>query len=197
MRWYKRDCDAALVGMIGLTLAERGIYNTILDLLYSRDGEVPDNDTFMLRHLGCHSRTWKAIKSSLISKGKIWVADGRWHAKRVEKTIAEAREFSFLKPLKRPKSYARAMQEMKKPNKNNDRPRHNYNHSNKEERERARDLESANEGRQHQHANSQPISFKDALHRLRITGEQMEADAIREGGDDLARLIADRRGARS
>jgi uncharacterized protein YdaU (DUF1376 family) len=195
MRWYKRDCDAALVGMIGLTLAERGIYNTILDLLYSRDGEVPDNDTFMLRHLGCHSRTWKAIKSSLISKGKIWVADGRWHAKRVEKTIAEAREFSFLKPLKRPKSYARAMQEMKKPNKNNYRPRHNYNHSNKErESAHARDLPET-QGRHN--ANSQPISFKEALHRLRITGEQMEADAIREGGDDLARLIADRRGARS
>ena len=36
LKWYKRDPDAALSGMFELTLEERGAYNTILDLIYSR-----------------------------------------------------------------------------------------------------------------------------------------------------------------
>ena len=40
MRFYKRDPDRALAGMIELNMKQRGAYNSLLDLLYSRDGSI-------------------------------------------------------------------------------------------------------------------------------------------------------------
>ena len=94
MKFYKRDPDAALSGMAELTLQERGAYNTILDALYSRDGDLRDDDELMRRVLGCHGNEWKAVKSKLIDKGKIWIERGFWKAKRVESVLKEAAEFS-------------------------------------------------------------------------------------------------------
>lgn len=93
--WYKRDPDAALVGMVGLTLQERGAYNTIIDLLYSRNGDLDDDDDFMRRAMNCHGNEWRAVKRRLIEKQKIWVtADGKLMAKRVETSLKEAENFS-------------------------------------------------------------------------------------------------------
>jgi uncharacterized protein YdaU (DUF1376 family) len=95
VNWYKRDPDRALNGMVGLTLEERGAYNTILDLLYSRDGVVPNDDAYLLAVLGCHGNQWRAVKKSLIAKGKIWVdLSGNLSGKRVEKTLKEAGNYS-------------------------------------------------------------------------------------------------------
>jgi len=95
MKWYKRDPDAALAGMIGLGPAERGIYNTIIDLLYSRNGDLPDRTEFLLCAFECHGSTWRSVKQSLIEKGKIWVTpDGKLMAKRVETALKEAANFS-------------------------------------------------------------------------------------------------------
>lgn len=94
MDFYKRDPDAALAGMAELTLQERGAYNTILDLLYSRDGIVPDDDDLLRRVLGCHRREWIAVKGRLMAKGKIWIEDGYLRAKRVQKVIKEAANVS-------------------------------------------------------------------------------------------------------
>ena len=51
MKWYKRDPDAFFAATRTLTLEERGAYNDLLDLLYARDGEIPDKDHFMSRNL--------------------------------------------------------------------------------------------------------------------------------------------------
>ena len=94
MKFYKRDPDAALSGMAELTLQERGAYNTIIDLLYARDGDLRDDDDMMRRVLGCHGNEWKAVKSRLIDRGKIWIEDGFWKAKRVDDVLNEAAAFS-------------------------------------------------------------------------------------------------------
>lgn len=94
MRFYKRDPDAALSGMAELTLQERGAYNTIIDLLYSRDGQVPDDDHMIRRVMGCHGNEWRAVKAKLIAKGKIWVEDGFLKANRVDDVLEEAAAFS-------------------------------------------------------------------------------------------------------
>ena len=91
MKWYKRDPDAALSGMAELTFEECGAYNRLLDLLYSRDGDVPDDDKFLSRIFRCNPRTWRALKSRLIAYGKIRSVDGKLTANRVEKTLNEAR----------------------------------------------------------------------------------------------------------
>jgi uncharacterized protein YdaU (DUF1376 family) len=94
MKFYKRDPDRALAGMAELTFEQRGAYNSLLDLLYSRDGEVPDDDERVARMLSCNKREWVRLKKSLIELGKVWVKSGKIGAKRVQETINEATEFS-------------------------------------------------------------------------------------------------------
>lgn len=85
MKWYKRDPDAALSGMAELTFEECGAYNRLLDLLYSRDGNVPDDDRFCASVFHCDPRTWRALKARLIAKGKVRVnLSGNLTANRVE-----------------------------------------------------------------------------------------------------------------
>jgi uncharacterized protein YdaU (DUF1376 family) len=95
MKWYKRDPDAFIAGTAELTLEEVGAYSFLLDLLYSRDGAVPDDDAFVSRNLRINPRTWRAIRERLIVKGKIWrTEDGNLTAKRVAYALNEARTFS-------------------------------------------------------------------------------------------------------
>lgn len=94
MHWYKRDPNAALAGMAELTMGERGAYNSLLDLLYSRDGKVPDDDTLVARMMNCHWREWRALKSRLMAREKVWIEGGMLCAKRVQDTLKEAAELS-------------------------------------------------------------------------------------------------------
>lgn len=73
LRWYKRDPTAALDGMMILTLEERGAYNTVLDLIYARDGAVPDDARFLAGCMGCDVRIWKRIRGRLIGLCKLYV----------------------------------------------------------------------------------------------------------------------------
>lgn len=72
LKWYKRDCEAALTGMLQLSLEERGAYNTILDLLYIHGGELPDDDTELARMIRADIRVWKRIKQRLQDLGKLY-----------------------------------------------------------------------------------------------------------------------------
>lgn len=76
IKWYKRDPNAALNGMMILSLEERGAYNTILDLIYSHDGNLPDDDRFICGWLKCDMRVWKRLKNRLIETGKIGIESG-------------------------------------------------------------------------------------------------------------------------
>ena len=96
MQFYKRDPDKALTGMAMLTLKQRGAYNSILDLLYSRDGDVPDDDGLIARAISVDVREWKSVKRELIGLGKLWVEDGKLRARRVAETLKDAADFSNL-----------------------------------------------------------------------------------------------------
>ena len=76
LSWYKRDPDAALQGMFELTLEERGAYNTVLDLIYSRADNLPDDDRYISGCCGCDLRVWRRIKKTLIERGKLHLDDG-------------------------------------------------------------------------------------------------------------------------
>ena len=71
MKWYKRDPDAALVGMRPLSDAQYKAYNVIIDLLYSRDGKVPDLERFMCSQLDWDPRKWRRVRGELLALGKI------------------------------------------------------------------------------------------------------------------------------
>lgn len=74
--WYKRYPRSALVGMFGLTLEQRGAYNTIIDLIYSRRGDVPDDEYFCMSWLRCDRRIWRRIRRDLLALGKLYIKDG-------------------------------------------------------------------------------------------------------------------------
>ena len=69
MKWYKRDPNAALAGMAGLTLEECGAYNLVIDAYYARDGHLPDDDYLVSRILHCDPRCWRRLKL-LFSKSR-------------------------------------------------------------------------------------------------------------------------------
>lgn len=90
LRWYKRDPDAALGGMMALTLEERGAYNTVLDLIYSRADELPDDDRFIAGWCNCDVRVWRRIKARLIGLGKLRVENGMLRNFRATSGVTEA-----------------------------------------------------------------------------------------------------------
>lgn len=90
IKWYKRDPSAALNGMMELDLQERGAYNTILDLIYSRDGDLPDDDRFIAGWLRVDVRVWKRIKATLIDRGKLFIKDGMLRNERADDEVLRA-----------------------------------------------------------------------------------------------------------
>lgn len=87
LRWYKRDPAAALEGMSNLSLEERGAYNTVLDLIYARDGAVDDDARFIAGWLRCDVRVWKRIRARLIDLGKLYLSDGSLRNSRADAEV--------------------------------------------------------------------------------------------------------------
>jgi uncharacterized protein YdaU (DUF1376 family) len=92
VKWYKHDPDAFIAGTAELTLQEVGTYILIIDLYYSRDGNVPDDDAFMVRALRCDPRTWRVVKTRLISKHKLRTIDGNLTPNRAANELRDATE---------------------------------------------------------------------------------------------------------
>lgn len=87
LKWHKRDHNAALRGMMALTLEERGAYNTILDLIYAHDGELADNDREILQWLQVDPRVWRRLRLRLLSLGKLYVRDGYLRNERADDEV--------------------------------------------------------------------------------------------------------------
>lgn len=58
--------------MLSLTLEERGAYNTCLDLIYDREGPIPDDSRWLAGWMGVSARKWATIRASLIDKAKLF-----------------------------------------------------------------------------------------------------------------------------
>ena len=89
-RWYKRNPADALSGMMELNLEQKGAYNTVLDLIYVRDGDLRDEDAFIARACGCNVRRWRRLKAELVERGKLQIRDGNIHNERATVEIAQA-----------------------------------------------------------------------------------------------------------
>jgi uncharacterized protein YdaU (DUF1376 family) len=90
VRWYKRNVDAALAGMAELTLEERGAYNTVLDLIYSKQGNLQDDDRYLAGWLRCDIRVWRRIRKRLIALEKLYIHGGCLHNKRADRELDAA-----------------------------------------------------------------------------------------------------------
>lgn len=90
IRWYKRDPNAALEGMAMLTLEERGAYNTTLDLIYSHDGKVDDDDRYLAGWLRVDVRVWRRIRARLLVLGKLYLHAGSLRNERADREVDAA-----------------------------------------------------------------------------------------------------------
>ena len=79
--FYRRDPMAALGGMIGLSLEERGVYNVVIDLLYSTWRPITDDRQFVAGWCGCAVQKLNPIINRLIEKQKLirFEEDGIWY----------------------------------------------------------------------------------------------------------------------
>ena len=85
LKWYKRDPDAALIGMMPLTDIEYRAYGVIIDLLYSRKGDLDDDPRLICTYTGWRPQRWLKARAGLLAKGKIHLkTDGKLTANRVE-----------------------------------------------------------------------------------------------------------------
>lgn len=120
IKWYKRDPDAALAGMAELSLEERGAYNTVLDLIYSKADKLRDDDRHLAAACGCDLRVWKRIKTKLIEKGKLTVEDGLLRNFRATSVVLEALgRVTSAAEAGRASAAARAAKSQAQNNKNN------------------------------------------------------------------------------
>ena len=106
LKWYKRDPRAALTGMMGLTLEERGAYNTILDLIYCHDGALVDDAREICNWLNCNVRTWKRIRARLMDLGKLYVHGGCLRNERADNEVAYGQTLAKLSLEKARKRWA-------------------------------------------------------------------------------------------
>jgi hypothetical protein len=96
MKWYKHDPSAALAGMIGLTVEERGAYYTLMDLQYARAPHNDVTDELVVKALGVRPHTWRRLKASLMAKGKVHEINGSITANRVLNQISTAVQNGLL-----------------------------------------------------------------------------------------------------
>lgn len=94
MEFWKCEPDKFLVGVRGLTLEECGAYTIILQLIYSTDDQLLDDDFEMCGSLRCNVRVWHRIKKTLIDKEKIYVENGYLRNSKASSTILNAVKLS-------------------------------------------------------------------------------------------------------
>ena len=78
-----------LAGTSGLSPAERGVYITLLCLIYEADGPVERDDARLSRRCGSPKAAFKRTLGALIDEGKIVETDGMLSNKRAEKAIVD------------------------------------------------------------------------------------------------------------
>lgn len=69
--FYRRDPNKALSGMIGLSLEERGVYNTVLDMLYQTWRPLEDDRRYIANWCGCAVQKLNPILNRLIEQGRL------------------------------------------------------------------------------------------------------------------------------
>jgi uncharacterized protein YdaU (DUF1376 family) len=95
VKWYKHDPSAALAGMIGLTVEERGAYYTLMDLQYARAPHNDVTDDLVVKALAVRPHTWRRLKAALMAKGKVQEKDGKLSARRVKNEVSTAVQLMF------------------------------------------------------------------------------------------------------
>lgn len=84
------SADEWLAGTATLKADERGVYDTIINLIYSHGGPIPDDEKDLARLCGCHWRSFRRIRETLVSRGKIVAENGQVMVRRCAKELQDA-----------------------------------------------------------------------------------------------------------
>lgn len=87
--WFKFYPSDFLAGTSGLTAAERGVYITVLALMYEYEGEVKLDHSRLARRCGVPSGSFKKILAALLDEGKLIQTDTGISNERAMKEIAD------------------------------------------------------------------------------------------------------------
>ena len=85
--WYKRYPSDFLNGVADLSAEERGVYATLLDMMYDQRGSIADDPKRLARRCGCSTRRFNQVQTRLLACGKIVSFEGRLFNKRVFKSL--------------------------------------------------------------------------------------------------------------
>lgn len=84
--WYKRYPSDFIAGTAMMTDSEKGVYSTLIDMMYDRGGPIEDCPSDLARICGCASvKRFQGIKERLVKLGKIAVAGGHITNARFER----------------------------------------------------------------------------------------------------------------
>jgi hypothetical protein len=132
MQFYRRNCDWWRTRVAPLTPEERGIFDTIIDVLVSYEDQLPPDcdDRWWARECNCNPRTWRAVRDRLIARGRLsYKPDGTLASNTAEEVLKEARKFSERQSKRGRKGAERRWNGDENPNENNGRGMANTLHN--------------------------------------------------------------------
>ncbi len=87
--WFKFYAADWLAGTSGLTAAERGVYITLLAMMYDHGGPIERDDNRLCRRCGLTKSTFLRVLACLESLGKIVESNGRLFNFRAKSVLTE------------------------------------------------------------------------------------------------------------
>lgn len=87
--WIKFYASDWLAGTSGLTAAERGVYITILALIYEANEPIAFDEARLARRCGIPKASFRRSVDGLCDEGKLSLRDGKLSNKRAEKEISD------------------------------------------------------------------------------------------------------------
>lgn len=83
-KFYPRDFYE---GTQRMSLELKGAYIMLLNLIYTRNGPVDDEEGYVSRYIGCSIRKWQKLRLELIGLGKIAIIDGMISNSRADEEL--------------------------------------------------------------------------------------------------------------
>jgi len=115
--WYARYPQDFIMGTIGMDLETRGAYSLILDLIYDRDGRVPDEPRWIAGVLNVSVRKWNTIRQTLLDEDKISVENGYITNFRADYEIEKSRKLAEKRAENGAKGGNKTAEKTRKPQK--------------------------------------------------------------------------------
>lgn len=91
--WYKRRPRDFFEGTVGMSFEDKAAYGLLLDIIYMRGGDLPDDARYISGLLGASVRKWNAIRARLIETGKIDVIDGLIRNQAADRELKKTTEW--------------------------------------------------------------------------------------------------------